>query len=225
MISVLARASVWPLSVETVRIISTIIVFITGTLVVISHGYSWNCNQNKITLVETNFSFTAASQFESVASCAANRGSIANSLFILNHFLTNPFASPTLAESVNFNPLLRERALACEAEMDKLPNFLTVDFQRLGDLYEVARELNQSFPPISNSATDAGLNIARFFSDLALALATCCLYMKIIQANVDDNGVSLAPQFPLLPGSKGFCISLRKAIATFKETIQKTKCA
>merc|ERR1712020_588516 len=49
--------------------------------------------------------------------------------------------------------------------------------------------------------------------------------LKIIQSNVDENGVSLAPQFPLLPGSKGFCISLRKAISTFKETIQKTKCA
>ena len=101
------------------------------------HHYVWSH------AVETNFSFTAASQFESVASCAANRGSVANTLFILNHFLTNPFASPTLAESVNFNPLLRERSLACEAEMDKLPNFLTVDFQSVGDLYEVARELNQ----------------------------------------------------------------------------------
>ena len=49
--------------------------------------------------------------------------------------------------------------------------------------------------------------------------------LKMIQSNGDGNGVSLAPQFPLLPGSKGFCISLRKAIATFKETIQKTKCA
>ena len=49
--------------------------------------------------------------------------------------------------------------------------------------------------------------------------------LKILQSNVDDDGVSLAPQFPLLPGSKGFCISLRKAITTFKETIQKTKCA
>ena len=29
------------------------------------------------------------------------------------------------------------------------------------------------------------------------------------------------PDFPLLPGSKGFCISLKKAIAAFKETIEK----
>ena len=49
--------------------------------------------------------------------------------------------------------------------------------------------------------------------------------LKMIQSSGDENEVSLAPQFPLLPGSKGFCISLRKAIATFKETIQKTKCA
>ena len=27
------------------------------------------------------------------------------------------------------------------------------------------------------------------------------------------------PEFPLLPGSKGFCISLRKALAAFRETM------
>ena len=27
------------------------------------------------------------------------------------------------------------------------------------------------------------------------------------------------PEFPLLPGSKGFCISLRKALTTFRETM------
>ena len=29
----------------------------------------------------------------------------------------------------------------------------------------------------------------------------------------------MAPDFPLLPGSKGFCISLKKAITAFKATI------
>ena len=31
----------------------------------------------------------------------------------------------------------------------------------------------------------------------------------------------VAPHFPLLPGSKGFCISLKKAIAAFKDTVEK----
>ena len=45
---------------------------------------------------------------------------------------------------------------------------------------------------------------------------------------VDGQGEQLAsstryettiPEFPLLPGSKGFCISLKKALAAFKETM------
>lgn len=31
------------------------------------------------------------------------------------------------------------------------------------------------------------------------------------------------PEFPLLPGSKGFCISLRKAIKVLKEAMEETK--
>ena len=36
--------------------------------------------------------------------------------------------------------------------------------------------------------------------------------------SMEKNTVN-APEFPLLPGSKGFCISLKKAITAFKETI------
>ena len=40
--------------------------------------------------------------------------------------------------------------------------------------------------------------------------------------SMTKNHIS-SPEFPLLPGSKGFCISLKKAIAAFKETIEEFK--
>ena len=39
------------------------------------------------------------------------------------------------------------------------------------------------------------------------------------QLNSMEKNTINAPDFPLLPGSKGFCISLKKAITAFKETI------
>ena len=140
-------SSPWPTLRELIQMDKRLIVFTDDSSAVEPwHHYVWSH------AVETHFSFTEASQFESVASCAPNRGSTANSLFILNHFLTNPFASPALANTVNFNPMLRSRALACQQAVAKLPNFLTVDFQSLGDLYKVVRELNQ-LPPLQAQDT------------------------------------------------------------------------
>ncbi len=88
---------------------------------------------------ETHFSYRAPGDF----SCAPNRGSTANKLFILNHFLTNPFASPALAQMVNHNPLFIDRAEQCQSESADLPNFVTVDFENIGDAYDVVRSLNR----------------------------------------------------------------------------------
>ncbi len=87
---------------------------------------------------ETHFSFQAPGDF----SCAPNRGSTSNPLFILNHFLTNPFASPALAEMVNHNPLFIDRAEQCESESGDVANFVTVDFENIGDVYGVVAKLN-----------------------------------------------------------------------------------
>lgn len=87
---------------------------------------------------ETHFSAAAPEDF----SCDPNRGSTSNPLFIFNHFLTNPFASPALADMVNHNPFFLDRAEQCQAESSDLPNFVTVDFEDIGDLYEVVRSLN-----------------------------------------------------------------------------------
>ncbi|MFO0560096.1 MAG: hypothetical protein U0269_18925 [Polyangiales bacterium] len=74
--------------------------------------------------------------------CAMNRGDRANPLFIFNHFLTNPLASRELAQTVNFNPLLIDRARRCQRETSAMPNFVTVDYYDIGDALSATRTLN-----------------------------------------------------------------------------------
>jgi len=78
--------------------------------------------------------------------CDVNRGSGSNSLFIMNHFLTNPLASEDLASQINFNPFFNEQAFRCQTERDHRPNFVTVDFFDIGDVFDVVRDLNLSEP-------------------------------------------------------------------------------
>ena len=78
-------------------------------------------------------------------SCADNRGSPGNDLFILNHFLTGPLgASPQLAGQVNYNDPFIDRALECQAFQGRIPNFVTVDYYDVGDLFEAVAALNQA---------------------------------------------------------------------------------
>jgi len=88
---------------------------------------------------ETHFDNQTPEDF----SCAPNRGDPSNSLFILNHFLTRTVGAPRFAEMVNHNPLFIDRARECMQANDRLPNFVTVDFYDIGDLFEVVRELNR----------------------------------------------------------------------------------
>jgi len=87
---------------------------------------------------ETHWSAKTVDDF----SCAPNRGDPANPLFILNHFLTNPAASKTLAAEANANPFFLERAEACQQATGQLPNFVTVDFATIGDVGAVVDALN-----------------------------------------------------------------------------------
>lgn len=88
---------------------------------------------------ETHFSAATPADF----SCADNRGTPSNSLFIFNHFLTNIFGAPELAEQVNHNPLLIYRINECEAFHGKLANFVTVDFVSIGDTVHAVNTLNR----------------------------------------------------------------------------------
>ena len=96
------------------------------------HHYVWDFAW------ETHFSFENPQDF----SCAINRGSMDNSLFILNHFLTRFVGSPQLADMVNHNPLFIDRAEQCLSESGRLPNFVTVDYYDIGDLFSVVQNLN-----------------------------------------------------------------------------------
>ncbi len=90
---------------------------------------------------ETHWSAATLDDF----SCRRNRGQEGNALFILNHFLTNPLALPELAEQANDHEVLLVRALECLEESGQLPNFVTVDFTSIGNVFEVVDFLNDQF--------------------------------------------------------------------------------
>jgi hypothetical protein len=87
---------------------------------------------------ETHFTYLNPSQL----SCADNRGTPGNDLFILNHFLTVNVGLPQFARQVNFDPLLSRRARDCWAFHGRIPNFPTVDFYEIGSIVRTANLLN-----------------------------------------------------------------------------------
>jgi len=76
--------------------------------------------------------------------CNVSRGSADNDLFILNHFLYSELglASYLKAEEANHNPFFVDRAELCRNERGHIPNFVTVDFYSIGDIFEVVNSLN-----------------------------------------------------------------------------------
>ena len=87
---------------------------------------------------DTPYSFEDASEF----SCDLNRGDPANSLFLVNHWLSVPLPTQEGAAEVNTAEILGARAAECEAQWGRRINFLGVDFYEQGDLFEVADGLN-----------------------------------------------------------------------------------
>lgn len=88
---------------------------------------------------ETPFNFRRPSQM----SCAANRGSPENSFFLFNHWInTDPKPLPATARVVNRDGFLLRRARRCQSERGLLPNVVSVDFYREGDLFGAVRTLN-----------------------------------------------------------------------------------
>ena len=87
---------------------------------------------------ETPWSYKSAADF----TCNQDRGSRSNPLFVLDHFLEDPFPGPQLAETVNHDPLLLDRMKQCQAESGSLPNFPTVDFYDIGDLFAAVDAMN-----------------------------------------------------------------------------------
>ena len=92
---------------------------------------------------ETHFSVKRVTDF----SYRRNRGHANNSLLILNHFLTNPIASPSLARRANAASILEPRVLKCQATTRRFPNFIVVDFYEIGAARKIVARLNQSNQP------------------------------------------------------------------------------
>ncbi|MCO4744364.1 MAG: hypothetical protein KC912_06210 [Proteobacteria bacterium] len=87
---------------------------------------------------DTDYAADTAADF----SCDRLRGNSEHSLFLMNHFLTSPLASADLAEQVNHNPLLLDRAEQCALEAGQPVNWIAVDFYDIGDVLETVDILN-----------------------------------------------------------------------------------
>ena len=92
---------------------------------------------------DTNY----AAQVPADLVCDLNRGALTHDLFLINNFMGNPLPGIELATQVNFNPFLGGRAQSCAAERDHIPNFIGVDFYKVGDLFAVVRDVN-GLPPL-----------------------------------------------------------------------------
>ena len=89
---------------------------------------------------ETHFSVKSVDDF----SFELNRGKPANQLFILNHFLTNPVASKTLARQANLPDLLKQRMKSCQQHTKHIPTFVVVDFFEIGATATTVQQYNAS---------------------------------------------------------------------------------
>ena len=91
--------------------------------------------------VETHYSVGNINDF----TCDFNRGDPLNDLFIFNHFVTDATLGYGLyneSNDVNANPFFINRALNCQTQTNKFPNFVTVDYYEVGDGLAVVDQLN-----------------------------------------------------------------------------------
>ena len=90
---------------------------------------------------ETHYSVGTINDF----TCDFNRGDPLNDLFIFNHFVTDANLGYGLyneSNDVNANPFFITRALGCQNQTNKFPNFITIDYYELGDGLAVVDQLN-----------------------------------------------------------------------------------
>lgn len=87
---------------------------------------------------DTPYSFMTKADF----TCALGRGQKASALFLVNHWLSRPFADIAFAREVNPASVLGDRVTKCTAEAGRPPTFVSVDFYDVGDLFSVVRAAN-----------------------------------------------------------------------------------
>jgi hypothetical protein len=89
---------------------------------------------------DTPYEFGSVEEF----SCALNRGSAANPLFLLNHWVADAMGLPSkkAAAAANAFDVLHGRARECWEKSGKIPNLVAVDFYATGDVIEAVDALN-----------------------------------------------------------------------------------
>ena len=74
--------------------------------------------------------------------CNVNRGSLDSPLFLLNHWVEDPFPPAEASAEANAYDVLYGRANACAATFGHAPNIAAVDWCSEGDLFAVVDALN-----------------------------------------------------------------------------------
>jgi hypothetical protein len=87
---------------------------------------------------DTPYSFKNIEEF----TCAPNRGTKGNDLFLLNHWIEDPLPTVDRAEIANAYDVLSARANKCRVEGGQIPNFVAVNFYDVGEVFRVVDELN-----------------------------------------------------------------------------------
>lgn len=92
-------------------------------------------------IFDTPYTFESRADF----TCELNRGSIDNSLFLVNHWITAPVVGTGIRDSaalVNESEVLLPRVRECMEQQKHIANFIAVDFSGLGDLMQVVDSVN-----------------------------------------------------------------------------------
>lgn len=127
----------WPTLREMIDADHRLVVFTDSDATNGSDGFEWYMDQ-----WAEGFQNPYAAKTAADFSCAVDRGSGSNPIFIMNHFLTDPVGMMSFAEMVNPYPVLSPHVTTCRTERARIPNFVTVDFYEVGDLFRVVDELN-----------------------------------------------------------------------------------
>ena len=93
-------------------------------------------------LKETPYDTATIAGLRSNASCRPNRGKEANPLFLINHWAAVYPPRPSKAITVNERTFMLDRVERCRKIRNAFPNLIAVDFAGIGDVVDVAAEIN-----------------------------------------------------------------------------------
>jgi hypothetical protein len=96
------------------------------------HAKAWDLTQ------DTAFDVSSPGEFD----CALNRGAADNELFLVNHWINAAAPDRVDSNMVNTAAVITARARRCEAERGQMPNFIAVNFHRIGGLFDAIDAIN-----------------------------------------------------------------------------------